>query len=120
MDGIQKPKSGCEKMGELIYSETGFRLYRSIWGDSIELEGVFKPLEDQGFGGNKERFIITLYLDGSVEVNRIRENWNGTGADTIAHCTLDQNEADQLRNKIEQAKNLSDFKALLNHLLATC
>jgi len=48
-------------MSEEIFSKTGFRLYRKYNTDSIELEGVFKPLEAQGFGGNKEVYSIILY-----------------------------------------------------------
>jgi hypothetical protein len=104
----------------LIYSRTGFRLYRTIFGSEVELEGVYKPLEAQGFGGNQERYIITLSLSDKVQVKRVRENWNGTGADIIAHCSLDESEAEKIREKILRAKNHDDFKQLLNHLLATC
>jgi hypothetical protein len=107
-------------MSEEIFSKTGFRLYRKYNTDSIELEGVFKPLEAQGFGGNKEVYSIILYYNNNLEVIRVRNNWNGTGVDTVAHCVLSFDEAQKVKEKIMQAKNLDDFKQLLNNLLATC
>jgi hypothetical protein len=101
----------------LIYSKTGFRLFREIWGD-LELRGKFLPLEAQGWG-NYEEYIIKLSAN-NVEVARIRNNWNGTGSDIIAHCELSDDQADKLHDQMLKAKDLNDFKALLNHLLATC
>ena len=103
----------------LIYSKTGFRLYRYLYGTSIELEGKFLPLEAQGWG-NYEKYVIALTLDDKVQVKRVRDNWNGSGADIIAHCELSDDEAEKIREKIIHAENLDDFKKLLNHLLATC
>ena len=110
---------GKEVEEGLIYTRTGFRLYRTMWGDRIELEGVFKPLEAQGWGGNYEKYVITVY-DNHVEVKRVRNNWNGTGSDIISHCSLAEKDAEKLREQIMHAKDISDFQQLLNNLLATC
>ena len=117
---IYENKELFEKIKEgLIFSKTGFRLYRYIFKNYITLEGKFLPLEKDGWG-NYEEYIIDLTNDNRVAIEKIRQNWNGTGADTIAHCTLDQSEAQQVREKMLGAKDINDFKALLNNLLAIC
>jgi hypothetical protein len=101
----------------LIYSKTGFRLYREIWG-SLELTGRYLPLESDGWG-NYEEYVIKL-SGNKVEVARIRNNWNGTGSDIVSHCELSDDEADKLHDQIIRAKNHEDFRKILNNLLATC
>jgi hypothetical protein len=104
----------------LIYSKTGFRLYRSVWGDRIELEGVYKPLEHKGWGGNFEKYVITVGYDNDVKIKRVRDNWNGSGMDIVAHCKANKSEAKKIRQQIIQAKDEKDFEKLLNYLMENC
>jgi len=104
----------------LIYSKTGFRLYRYIHSDGLELEGVYKPLEHKGWGGNFEKYVITVGYDNSIKIKRVRDNWNGSGMDVVAHCKANKSEAKKIKQKILSAKDQQDFDELLNYLLDNC
>ena len=111
---------GKEVEEGLIYTRTGFRLYRYIYGDSLVLEGVYKPLEHKGWGGNFEKYVITVGYNNEIEIKRVRDNWNGSGMDIIANCKANKSEAKKIKQKILSANDQQAFDELLNYLLDNC
>lgn len=103
-------------MEETLATSGKHKLAREISENWADLCLVYYPLP--GYSNNVKTCILLYNINRVyiVEIAEVRNNWGGTGKNTICYTYINENEYNEFVEKINEVKSFEDFDRLMSYV----